>query len=412
MGSANGTPHKKRKSASKDVLPATPRRTHTSRYPLSSPYSGKSPLPMPILLPSQYSIGRSSERPSSGRLAEGAFNGDRRQHGGRDHEYGPATRRRDGVGSDKDEDEKDRDDDDNDGEFNSTARMIELFDKGPVKEQPEIPPVGAGLEQMPFFDKCKAGEYVSTLRGIHRQANSLKRINDTVVDLNESLGAYLFGLFQNAWCVNLNENVTPATLDKLEEVKRLTDEVADMEKRVEDARRSAALMEQRHKSTMPPPSVPRFQRNYTRKSEPRASGPSRIAEQRNAAQQQQQEKKRKFLRAGARNATFRERALMNRRGSPNDSQRQQKLAYGKGLNLSYATKIQNVPSLDDNSLLETSDSDTSEVKTLTSIMRLRTPNSYRGGDGGLRAQENTRVRRGQKEKKPEPWEVQHRKPFR
>ena len=400
MGSVNGTPHKKKRtSASKDTLPATPKRTHSTRYPLSSPYSGKSPLPMPILLPSQYSIGKSSDRPSSGRYADTGLTAVVRRHSGPND-----TKRPTGSVA-------------TDDEMEEVERRIELFDKSVAKEQLEIPPLGAPLEEMPFFDKHRSSEYVSALRGIHGQAASLKKINDTVVDLNESLGAYLFGLFQNAWCVNLNENVTPATLGKLEEVKRLKGQVAELEKQVEIAKRNAIVREQRRKSTMPPPSISRFQSSVTRKPDPRVTRPVRVVDKGNVSKPNPRE--RTFLRAGTRNATFRSRTTTNR--SANSIQRQEKVPYRKGLDLSYATKIQNVPSLEDNSMSESSESDTSEVKTLTNIMRLQGTNlprrdNYRTRGRGLndgpqrRTRETTELPRQQH--RSESWEVRHRKPFR
>ncbi|ODQ45630.1 hypothetical protein PICMEDRAFT_73146 [Pichia membranifaciens NRRL Y-2026] len=400
MGSVNGTPHKEKKmSANKDTIPTTPKRTHSTRYPLSSPYSGKSPLPMPILLPSQYSIGKSSDRPSSGRFADSGLTTGNRRH------YGPSDSKRPvgGVATDDDIEE--------------LEKRIELFDKSVTREQPEIPPVGSSLEDMPFFDKHRSSEYVSALRGIHKQTGSLKKINDTVVDLNESLGAYLFGLFQNAWCVNLNENVTPATLVKLEEVKRLKGQVAELEKQVELVKRNAIVREQRRKSTMPPPSLSRFQNSSTRKPDSRVARPARTVEKGNVSKPHP--RGRTFLRAGSRNATFMARATTNR--SAKSTQLQGKTSYGKGLDLSYATKIQNVPSLEDNSMSESSENDTSEVKTLTNIMRLRETNLPKRDDFRSRVKSsNNGPQRRTKEasefprqqKGSESWEVRHRKPFR
>jgi hypothetical protein len=277
-------------------------------YPLSSPYSGKSPLPLPVLLPSQY------DNPNN------AFDSD---------------------------------------DLIDNEKKVELFDRHVCKPEIIIPPIGSNIEKMPFFNAEKSNKFINSLNGINIQMNKLKKVNENVVELNESLGAYLFGLFQNAWCVNLNENISLETMDKVEEIKKLEKQINELKSQVEITKKTRESIKPRHnipserrKSTMPPPTITRF----TKPPISRSPLERRISHNNNNIQSEDKVSKRTFLRAGSRNATFKQR-------------QQRKSKQPIGLNLLSATKMkmQNANESDDSL---SSVGDTSEVQTLSTIRRL------------------------------------------
>ncbi|TID26155.1 hypothetical protein CANINC_002850 [Pichia inconspicua] len=296
------------------VLPLTPQRAKTTAaFPFSSPYTGKSPL-----------LGNNDNINSA---------------------------------------------------IDSPADRIELFERGVGKSDTDIriPPVGCPINQMPFFDSTTGSKFVETMKRINTQMNRLNKLNDNIVDMNESLGAYLFGLYQNAWCVNMNENFTLERISKLEEARKLEKEIEELEKELDNVRRRRSLLrrqEERRKSTMPPPSIPRFNVRDRQKRVREVDRPARQVMESVPA------KRRTFLRAGSK--------------KPRHEQ------HG-GLNLSFATKLRTALDTPDTS--NDSSGDTSEVQTLNTIRRVQ----------------NARDRRPLQQKsvnRGNSWEVNHRKPFR
>lgn len=320
----------------------TPQRLKPSRdFPFSSPYSGKSPLPMPILNHSHYQ----SE-------AEMFI------------------------------DEEVR------------SEKLELFEKGVGKTELLIPDLGCDLNELPFFDQRKSTQFIESINRINSHMNRLSKLNNSIVEMNESLGAYLFGLYQNAWCVNMNENFGLDQIEKLETVKKLEQEVKELEEKLEISKRRSSLLKrqklqlnERRKSTMPPPSISRFNgrdRPMKRtRDNPILSNANKPA----------------FLKAGSRKPMFQirnNRSITTSRDKKLPSQRT-----NSSLNLSYATKMKTIDNFIDSS--NDSSGDTSEVQTLNTIRRI-----------GVRNQQRDRRVPLQKKNinKPKSWEVNHRKPFR
>lgn len=415
MDSIYGTiPKTRMQSTNKDSDPQTPKRSRQTRYPLSSPYSGKSPLPMPILLPSQYN---NPESISSVRFTE----------------VGLVTKK---LGFNESLPSIGLEDDIDD----NMGNKIELFDKTIGKNSVEIPAVGCSLNELPFFDDEKATKFTTALQNINKQANALKKTNDIIVELNESLGAYLFGLFENAWCVNLSENISMETLEKIEKVKQLQTDIKKLQTEVENAKRTSILQkEQRRKSTMPPPSIPRFSTGkITETTKPsflsRQKQKRRFEEDKTDSTKATVEplQKRRFLKAGSKTSMFRLRNSQNTRNNyslrnSNDHNFNKKIPQLKpsGLNLSYATKIQTIP-LTDDSMTETSGSDTSEVQTLNTIKRIQSSSYRNQHDNSIRNRDRNRSRNEnrngngtylknrvhRKNDDNDSWVVHHAKPFR
>ncbi|KAG0682566.1 hypothetical protein C6P40_002424 [Pichia californica] len=425
--SVHGTPHKNKGGViNKESTPHTPKRLHHSRFPLSSPYSGKSPIPIPILLPSQYGIGNSENR-SSGRFTDSGFVNKKIGYNN------DLTNQSIGINENLEEN-----------------NQIELFNKTLVGQtQYEIPPVGIGIENLPFFNFEKSTLFVNSIQKIFNSLKSLKKVNDTIVDMNESLGAYLFGLFENAWCVNLSEDITLESIEKIEQIKKLQNEISELENEIEVTKQNSQLKEQRRKSTMPPPSIRRIsnigtnrmigskrQIPYTRTEQfKRRRTKNPIEEEEKEQEEHNQEKndqkvdlnskKRTFLKAGSRNATFKSRIdnkrsdsvfRNNSRGSNignsdnNNNNNNNNLTtrkFGNGLNLSYATKIQTIPLIDD-SISDLSGSDTSEVQTLSNIQHTQRSNTFERYSNIDR----NNSRNNNKQNTQNSWEVKHRKPFR
>lgn len=300
------------------VLPLTPQRSKNATvFPFSSPYAGKSPL-----------LGNND---------------------GKDNQSTTAV--------------------------DTPAERIEIFERGVGKSDAEIciPPVGCSISEMPFFDSNTGSRFVETMQRISSQMDRLNKLNENIVEMNESLGAYLFGLYQNAWCVNMNENFTMERIEKLEKARELEKEVKELENELEAARRRRSLLrrqEDRRKSTMPPPSIPRFNVRDRPKRVREVERPAR------RSMETEQARKRTFLRAGSRKPKYEQR---------------------NGLNLSYATKMR---TLDAPDMSNDSSGDTSEVQTLNTIRRVQNA-------GGRRPPlQQKSVNRGNS------WEVNHRKPFR
>lgn len=304
----------------KTYTPQTPQtpvrgRSRIHNYPLSSPYSGKSPISIPILLPGQYEESNKLQSES-------------------------------------------------DELVNSDDQKIEIFDKlGGGKLDIVIPPVGFDLEDTPFFSNSISTQFLNSINGISNQMLQLNKVNESVVDLNESLGAYLFGLFQNAWCVNLNESLNLETIEKIEKietVKKLKSKLNELKTQLDNAKRRESFKKsnEQKRSIMPPPSASGFNRSL---SSSNRNNRALLKRNRNEALPADENTpiKRTFLRAGSRNATFKQR--QNRMRPSNAS--------STGLNILSATKlrIQNKNESDDSM---SSVGDTSEVQTLNSIRQM------------------------------------------
>lgn len=287
-------------------------RSRINNYPLSSPYSGKSPISIPVLLPSQYKESNNLQTESDEFISK------------------------------------------------SDDQKIEIFEKlGGGKPDVVIPPVGSDIEDMPFSNSNRIIQFLNSINEINNQMQQLNRVNQSVVELNESLGAYLFGLFQNAWCVNLNESLNLESIEKMEKIetiRKLQTILNELKTQLHNIKRRESFRKsnEKKKSVMPPPLVqptrPLSSANYI----------NRIPLKRNRDQViTNGEKKpiaRTFLKAGSRNATLKQRQGRMRNGNTNNS----------GLNILSATrlKIQNKNESDDSI---SSVGDTSEVQTLSSI---------------------------------------------
>lgn len=393
--------------------PQTPVKTRSSlRFPLSSPYSGKSPLPIPILLPSQYGLGASADSEIE-------------------------TLERTGL--------------EDTGTFEKN-RKIELFDKSITRPEPEIPPVGCDLGDMPFFNSARQKAFESASLGIQKQMKQWRRINDTVVDMNESLGSYLFGLYQNAWCVSLDENITYENIEKLETVRNLEAKVEELKSKlaVETKKRnmeSRSKEQEPRRNSMPqPPFIPRFQRkiganpNRSTNSQ-REGGNSRHFNGRVNGSGVTKPKP-SFLKAGSKHSLFQTRrvSMLHERQKQRESRIQDKEREQRsyralqsnipenhrnvrslegGLKLSNATKFLtgNVDMSDDS--ISESIGDTSEVQTLGTIKRLALSqgSSIRQPRNGIsnvgQRHVNLPGRHFNRNKiSTASWEVKHRKPFR
>lgn len=341
--------------------PQTPQR-HRKRssgcaFPISSPYTGKSPLPMPVLLPGQYRLGSS-------------------------------------VSSEYTNGEAEHDSEEN-------KRRMVVFERPEEGSGNIVPEVGSLLEDMPFFNEERAELFLKTASKLSLRTKQLKRTNDTVVELNESLGAYLFGLYQNAWCVNMNESISLETMNKLDKMKKLQKEVEELRQQL------AKKNEKSKKDTRPILSSARLRGNIART--PSSSLVDRLTQVKrksrgiasNAQQEQQPaQKKRTFLRAGSRTPLFKSRKSSRPVLSGGDRN-------GTGLQLSDALKYQvSRGEVSDDSL--SSVGDTSEVQTLSSIRLNRFNNGLRVSNGNPVLDHYWRSRLPQNK----DWQVKHRKPFR
>jgi hypothetical protein len=360
------------------------------KYPLSSPYAGKSPLPMPILPNSQY-----HDNAMVKKRTDTLTN---RLQGYAEYEN------KDGFG----------------GEYGDlpNSGKIELFDKSIMRHPPPIPAVGCNVTETPIFNNEIRADFIDGLDKIGNRCRALSTANDAVAELNESLGAYLFGLFQNAWCVNLNENVNMETIDKVNTVKKLTREVEELKMKVEVAKRNSVVKEQqkrrqsRIKSIDNSKALP-LSRLSVRPSHSKFGNVTGLKRSRSPTMSDQPEPKRNFLRAGSRSKQF-----LAPRPPARDNRRQgQSRRQGQGLHLSYAksTKLQNFDLADD-SLSDVSNN-TSEVQTLTTIQRLQSQARAQSQSQSLSNSQTVQRRGGQVHRvnagqTRETWQVQHRQPFR
>ena len=361
---------------------------NTPKYPLSSPYAGKSPLPMPILPNSQYHDNAMMKKRTDTltNILQGYA------------EY----ENKDGFG----------------GEYGDlpNSGKIELFDKSIMRHPPPIPAVGCNVTETPIFNDEIRADFIDGLDKIGNRCRALSTANDAVVELNESLGAYLFGLFQNAWCVNLNENVNMETIDKVNTVQKLTREVEELKMKVEVAKRNNVVKEQqkrrqsRIKSIDNSKALP-LSRLSVRPSHSKFGNVTGLKRSRSPTMSDQPAPKRNFLRAGSRSKLF-----LAPRPPARDNRRQEQ---GHGLRLSYAksTKLQNFDLADD-SLSDVSNN-TSEVQTLTTIQRLQSqarahlqsqPQSLTNSQTVQRS--GGQMHRVNARQTGETWQVQHRQPFR
>ena len=315
--------------------PSRPRRRISgkgadAKYLFSSPYGGKSPFPMPILLPEQYNEGTQIDKQNE------------KSH-------------------------------------------IEIFDKSVVKEL-EIPSVGTEITNQPFFNDEMRIDFFNGLKNFEKQMNKLNQMNSTVVELNESLGAYLFGLYQNAWCVNLTDSGEfIEKMEKIKQINKLKDEVENLKNQI---RLKKEEENNRRKSTMPPPSIPRLSM-INRPSLTGRAG-KRVSVQTHPVSKPGPKKS--FLKAGSRSRAWNTSTNNNAITKPGRN--------GLGLSIDYATKFQVDDSVD-------SMSDTSEVQTLNTIRRLQERRSE-----NVFTRVSARSRNNRTERNSESWQVKHNKPFR
>lgn len=109
-----------------------------------------------------------------------------------------------------------------------------------IAEVLDGPPLGGALESLPFATRELQTRFTKAYAGIHRQLVRLETFNEVMVRMNESVDAYLFGLFQNAWCVHFDRTPGPEEWAKVRELEALRTEARDLEDRLRKLRAQRA----------------------------------------------------------------------------------------------------------------------------------------------------------------------------
>lgn len=109
--------------------------------------------------------------------------------------------------------------------------------------------IGAPIEELPFLTPDIQKTFKKSYEGILKNLNRLDKFNNIIVDMNESVNAYLFGLFQNAWCVHFDKTPNEEHWIKLNELEKLKLEAAELEGKI----RSIREKKKRDSQRMPPP---------------------------------------------------------------------------------------------------------------------------------------------------------------
>lgn len=113
-------------------------------------------------------------------------------------------------------------------------------------------PIGCDINQYPFLNQETQKEFKQAYTSLGKNMKRLQKFNDTIVDMNESIDAYLYGLYQNAWCVHFDNTPTEEQWAKFKELQSLQKEAQELEAKIKEIKDKKRRESQR---MLPPASL-------------------------------------------------------------------------------------------------------------------------------------------------------------
>lgn len=126
-------------------------------------------------------------------------------------------------------------------------------------------PIGCAIDELPFLTDEIQHRLKTSYGGVLKNLTRLNKFNNIIVDMNESVDAYLFGLFQNAWCVHFDKTPSEDHWKKFHELEKLKLEARELEVKIRTIRDKKRRDSQR---MPPPPSRNSFRNPHLRISKP------------------------------------------------------------------------------------------------------------------------------------------------